>query len=36
MAFLMDNHKAFSLEVGERGETVVQFEIDTGDTAPKK
>ena len=37
LAFLMDNHDAFSLEVGERGETeVVQFEIDTGDTAPKK
>ena len=37
LAFLMENHEAFSLEVGERGETeVAQFEIDTGDTAPKK
>ena len=29
LAFLMNNREAFSLEVGERGETeVVQFEID--------
>ena len=35
--FLAENHLAFSLEKGERGETdLIQMEIDTGDAAPKK
>ena len=37
LEFLANNHKAFCLEENERGETdLVQFEIDTGDAAPKK
>ena len=35
--FLADHHEAFSLCVGERGETdLVQMEIETGDVRPKK
>ena len=37
LAFLADNHEAFSLEDGERGETdLVQLEIDTGDSPSKR
>lgn len=37
LEFLANHHKAFCLEENERGETdLVQFEIDTGDAAPKK
>ena len=36
-AFLLENHHTFSLEDGERGETdLIQMEIDTGDSYPKK
>ena len=35
--FLVENHLAFSLEKGERGETdLIHMEIDTGDATPKK
>ena len=35
--FLAENHLAFSLEKGERGETdLIQMEIDTGDATPRK
>ena len=35
--FLADNHKVFSLEEGERGETdIVTMSIDTGDSHPRK
>ena len=35
--FLTENHLAFSLEKGERGETdLIQMEIDTGDATPRK
>ena len=35
--FLVENHLAFSLEKGERGETdLIHMEIDTGDVTPKK
>ena len=34
--FLSQNHRAFALEPGERGETdMVSMEIDTGDTPPR-
>ena len=34
--FLAEHHQAFSIDPGERGETeLVQFEIDTGDAAPR-
>ena len=38
MNFLANHHDVFSLEEGERGETVrnVQLEIDTGDSPPKR
>ena len=37
LAFLADNHEAFNLEDGERGETdLVQLEIDTGDSPSKR
>jgi hypothetical protein len=35
--FLAEQHEAFSLDPGERGETdVLQFEIDTGDATPTR
>ena len=35
--FIAENHLAFSLEKGERGETgLIQMETDTGDAAPRK
>ena len=37
LEFLTDQHEAFSLEEGERGETsLVEMEIDTGDTTPRR
>lgn len=37
LEFLADHHETFCLEENERGETdLVQFEIDTGNAAPKK
>ena len=36
-SFLLEHHQAFSLDPGERGETnLVQMEIDTGNSSPKK
>ena len=35
--FLTENHQVFSIDPGERGETdMVQFEVDTGDAAPRR
>jgi hypothetical protein len=37
LAFLANNHEAFSLEDGERGETdLIQLQIDTGDSPSKR
>ena len=34
---LLDNHQAFAIEVGERGETdLIHMSIDTGDATPRR
>jgi len=36
-SFLLEHHRAFALEEGERGETdLIQMHIDTGDSSPRR